>query len=140
MTSAWTQLWSALTLLSKSDLQALQSVLSPVGGSIVYLSPAVSVPAPTGAFEQLCIPAWVTVGFAGSFAGLASLNAQVLPFAPAQWSDEIWKTLSGLKAGAVLVAPGGAFTSSAVVFGASSLPPGTKSGPAIDSMMVLGGG
>jgi len=140
MTNVWNQLWSAATFVLKTDLEMLESILSPVGASIVYLSPAVSVPAPVGDYEELYVPAWVTVGLSGSFAGLASLNAQVLPFPPAKWSADQWKMLGSLKNAVVLVGPGGDFTSSAVDSGGTYLDPSDKPGPAIANMMILSGG
>jgi len=135
ITSIWTQLWSSPTFVLKSDLQALQSILSPIGAGIVYLSPAT---APSG-MNQMYVPAWVTVGIAGPIGGLASLNSQVLPFAPAEWTADQWKTISGLKSGVVLVDAQGGSTASPMDYGSTYLDPSDKPGPAIQKMVVLSG-
>jgi hypothetical protein len=84
----------------KSDLEEFNKVLAPAGASIVYLSPAQN----TQPYDLTpLIPAWVVVGFAGSFGGLASLPAQKLSFDPHNWSSAEMATVRGLTEGTVIV-------------------------------------
>jgi hypothetical protein len=81
------------------DLEMLAAVLGPVGGSIVYLPEGIN----TNTSRTQVYP---VVGFAGTFAALANLNTQIIPFLPALWTDADRNTLLNLNTGVVITAAG----------------------------------
>jgi hypothetical protein len=95
----WKPSWSGsvydpANLITRSDLEEFQAILTPAGASIVYLSPKVEGP------EGMM--AWTIVGIAGSFGNLTNLNGQVLPFDYTKWTVSNWNMLRSLKTGLVL--------------------------------------
>jgi hypothetical protein len=150
--NSWGNLWSDTTPVAKSDLETLQSILTPVGASIVYLSPyTILTPeqAPGDAYAaagEAYIPAWVTVGIGGTFAALASIAGQIFPFDPAKWSADDWTALKGLTQGIVVTNAGALWMAAGMInstqaLGIIPLPDVNASvGPTPSSMVVLTGG
>jgi hypothetical protein len=130
MNTQWDQLWTDITPASKNDLEVFEAILTPVGASIVYLSPGTQLGG--GPF----IPAWVTIGFTGSFAALASLPAQTLSFTPDNWTSNDWNILKNLSSGVVIVPPGTDYTSAALMVNGLYINPGEVQGPKTN-MLVL---
>ena|ERR1700733_5986309 len=153
MPGNWSNLWSSQVPIQKSDLEALEAVLTPIGASIVYLSPYYILPRnpsssdPYIAAGDAYIPPWVIVGFAGSYGALASIPAQSFPFQPNDWSQNDWSTLAALKTGAVIIPAGASNTAFPMVtrLGVGGVPydvPINEApmGPMPKNMIVLTGG
>jgi len=120
----WTQ-WASLWLSgnqasgganSVPPYGTLASVLKSVGASIFYLSPQVSLPSipnlggPGLTQGPGTMPPWTVIGIVGTFAGLANLSAQIIPFWPGGsngWSAQDWDTITAFASGGndLLLAP-----------------------------------
>jgi hypothetical protein len=73
----------------------LASVLKSVDASIFYLSPPTPLPIINAMTNNNpTLSSRTVIGIAGSFAGLANLNAQIIPFWPTGWSDQDWATIT----------------------------------------------
>lgn len=139
--SYWQGLWVAQDDVPVGDISTFQSVLKPFGASVVYVSPQVLDPAGHYTQPGSGIPSWATIGFEGTFGALANLPVQTFPFSPAQWSDEQFTTLSELTKGVVIVPAGYADTSAVLDLpGGGAVATGYVPGPAITTLMVVGGG
>jgi hypothetical protein len=116
----WIDIWSS-SAVQKSDIETFESILKPVGASIVYLSPYIKLPPDPSSSDSYLqagygyIPAWVTVGFAGTFGGLASLQSEVFPFQPSQWTSDQQKTIAGLTNGVMITNAGAVYTTCPMV-------------------------
>jgi hypothetical protein len=100
--TAWTYMW-CYEARYLADLKAFNQLLSTVGASIVYLSPQQVVK--SGHLEVAC-PAWTVIGIAGTYAGLANLSVQQMPWYPG-WSAADLQILTKLTSGFALVATSG---------------------------------
>jgi hypothetical protein len=69
-------------------------VLKAVGASIFYLSPQTPLPGTSTAAVPPMMRPWTVIGIVGPFGALASLNAQILPFWPGNWSAQDWDTIT----------------------------------------------
>lgn len=106
--SQWASLWLSGSQASGDansvpPYGTLASILKSVGASIFYLSPEVSLPSipnldgPGVTQGPGTLQPWAIVGIVGTFAGLANLNAQIIPFWPGGsngWSAQDWDTIA----------------------------------------------
>lgn len=119
--SQWASLWlsgnqAAGGVDSVSPYGTLASVLKSADASIFYLSPQVSLPAipnlvkPGFTAAPGIMQPWTVIGIVGTFAGLANLNGQMIPFWPGGengWSAQDWDTITTFASGGndLLLAP-----------------------------------
>jgi hypothetical protein len=119
--SQWASLWlsgnqASGGVNSVPPYGTLASILKSVGASIFYLSPQVSLPSipnlvgPGITEAPGVMQPWTVIGIVGTFAGLANLNGQMIPFWPGGsngWSTQDWDTITTFASGGndLLLAP-----------------------------------
>jgi hypothetical protein len=118
----------------------LASVLKSADASIFYLSPEASLPYPPQSSGVTPGPgtmgAWTAIGIIGTFAGLANLNGQTMPFWPFAWSDQDWSSFEKFASGGndLLLAPAQLIPSMWLVLQGQ-----TNNLPAANMMLLPGG-
>lgn len=111
----WAQAWlsgnqAAGDGNSLPSYTTLYSILKAAGASIFYLSPQGSLPSNIPNLGPGTMPPWTVVGINGTFASLANLGGQILPFWPGGangWTDADWNAVTAFASGGndLLIAP-----------------------------------